>query len=59
MLDDILEKVQNGTLSINEAKERLATFENLGFAKIDHHRKNVRVSLRSFLVKERRQNKSL
>ena len=39
MLDEILEQVQTGTLSITEAKERLATFENLGFAKVDHHRK--------------------
>jgi pyridinium-3,5-biscarboxylic acid mononucleotide synthase len=39
MLEEILEQVQNGTLSVTEAKEKLATFENLGFAKIDHHRK--------------------
>ncbi|MEH7093565.1 nickel pincer cofactor biosynthesis protein LarB [Neobacillus vireti] len=39
MLDEILTQVQTGTLSITEAKERLATFENLGFAKVDHHRK--------------------
>jgi pyridinium-3,5-biscarboxylic acid mononucleotide synthase len=39
MLDEILKQVQTGTLSIPEAKERLATFENLGFAKVDHHRK--------------------
>lgn len=39
MLEEILEQVQNGTLSIPEAKEQLATFENLGFAKVDHHRK--------------------
>lgn len=39
MLEEILAQVQNGTLSIAEAKEQLATFENLGFAKIDHHRK--------------------
>ncbi|PGV51862.1 nickel pincer cofactor biosynthesis protein LarB [Bacillus sp. AFS037270] len=39
MLDEILKQVQTGTLSITEAKERLATFENLGFAKVDHHRK--------------------
>lgn len=39
MLEDILKQVQSGTLSIEEAKEQLATYENLGFAKIDHHRK--------------------
>ncbi|WP_286231147.1 nickel pincer cofactor biosynthesis protein LarB [Neobacillus mesonae] len=39
MLEDILKQVQKGTLSITEAKEQLATFENLGFAKVDHHRK--------------------
>ncbi|MDR7238882.1 nickel pincer cofactor biosynthesis protein LarB [Neobacillus drentensis] len=39
MLEEILEQVQRGTLSVGEAKEKLATFENLGFAKIDHHRK--------------------
>lgn len=39
MLEDILEQVQKGTLSVAEAKEKLATFEDLGFAKVDHHRK--------------------
>ncbi|MEH7335729.1 nickel pincer cofactor biosynthesis protein LarB [Neobacillus drentensis] len=39
MLEEILEQVQKGTLSVTEAKEKLATFENLGFAKVDHHRK--------------------
>ncbi|WP_208586996.1 nickel pincer cofactor biosynthesis protein LarB [Gracilibacillus suaedae] len=39
MLEDILRKVANGELSPDEAKEKLATFENLGFAKVDHHRK--------------------
>ncbi|EKN62505.1 putative phosphoribosylaminoimidazole carboxylase [Neobacillus bataviensis LMG 21833] len=39
MLEDILKQVQNGTLNITAAKEQLATFENLGFAKVDHHRK--------------------
>ena len=34
-----MEQVQNGKLSVEEAKEQLATFENLGFAKVDHHRK--------------------
>lgn len=39
MMDDILREVQNGTLSVAEAKKKLATYENLGFAKVDHHRK--------------------
>ncbi|GIP27591.1 1-(5-phosphoribosyl)-5-amino-4-imidazole-carboxyl ate carboxylase [Paenibacillus sp. J23TS9] len=39
MLDEILEQVQKGTLSVAEAKMKLATFEDLGFAKVDHHRK--------------------
>jgi len=39
MLEDILQQVQAGKLSVPEAKERLAAFEELGFAKVDHHRK--------------------
>lgn len=39
MLDNILEQVQKGKLSVAEAKNRLAAFEELGFAKVDHHRK--------------------
>ncbi|MBU7591461.1 nickel pincer cofactor biosynthesis protein LarB [Metabacillus halosaccharovorans] len=39
MLEEILKRVQTGSLSINEAKEKLSTYENLGFAKVDHHRK--------------------
>ncbi|WP_226529985.1 nickel pincer cofactor biosynthesis protein LarB [Metabacillus niabensis] len=39
MLEDILKQVQTGSLSINEAKDKLSTYENLGFAKVDHHRK--------------------
>ncbi|MEH7380399.1 nickel pincer cofactor biosynthesis protein LarB [Bacillus sp. JJ1533] len=40
MVEEILEQVKQGTLSIENAKKQLATYENLGFAKIDHHRKN-------------------
>ncbi|MEH7237418.1 nickel pincer cofactor biosynthesis protein LarB [Bacillus sp. JJ1562] len=40
MVEEILEQVKKGTLSIEDAKKQLATYENLGFAKIDHHRKN-------------------
>ncbi|WP_053361739.1 nickel pincer cofactor biosynthesis protein LarB [Bacillus sp. FJAT-27251] len=39
MIDKILQEVQDGTLTAAEAKEKLATYENLGFVKIDHHRK--------------------
>ncbi|GIP16215.1 1-(5-phosphoribosyl)-5-amino-4-imidazole-carboxyl ate carboxylase [Paenibacillus montaniterrae] len=39
MLDHILQQVQQGQLSIEEAKQRLAAFDDLGFAKVDYHRK--------------------
>src|SRR5699024_8409935 len=39
LMEDILHQVQQGSLSVEEATERLATYENLGFAKVDHHRK--------------------
>ncbi|WP_163536050.1 nickel pincer cofactor biosynthesis protein LarB [Gracilibacillus sp. YIM 98692] len=39
MLEDILKQIENGTLTAEEAKTKLSTFENLGFAKVDHHRK--------------------
>jgi len=39
MLEHILEQVRDGKLSIEEAKVQLASFEDLGFAKVDHHRK--------------------
>src|SRR5690625_4693336 len=38
MIDDILKQVKAGTISIEEAKQALATYEDLGFAKVDHHR---------------------
>jgi len=38
-MDDILKQVQDGKLSIEEAKKKLETYEDLGFAKVDHHRK--------------------
>ncbi|RDW18647.1 1-(5-phosphoribosyl)-5-amino-4-imidazole-carboxylate carboxylase [Oceanobacillus arenosus] len=38
MMDEILKQVQAGTLSVEEAKKALATYEDLGFAKVDHHR---------------------
>ncbi|MGY3718507.1 nickel pincer cofactor biosynthesis protein LarB [Sutcliffiella cohnii] len=39
MLEEILKEVQEGSITVEQAKEKLATFENLGFAKVDHHRK--------------------
>lgn len=36
-MEDILKQVQEGTLTIAEAKEKLSTYENLGFVKVDHH----------------------
>ncbi|WP_152655469.1 nickel pincer cofactor biosynthesis protein LarB [Oceanobacillus sp. CFH 90083] len=37
-MEEILKKVQDGLLSIEDAKIALATYEDLGFAKVDHHR---------------------
>ena len=39
-VEELLEAVKNGTLSIKEAKAKLARapFEDLGFAKLDTHR---------------------
>ncbi|MFC5649149.1 nickel pincer cofactor biosynthesis protein LarB [Paenibacillus solisilvae] len=39
MLENILKQVQDGSMSVEDASKRLAPFENLGFAKVDHHRK--------------------
>lgn len=39
LLTNILYEVQKGHLSIEEAKERLKTYEDLGFANVDLHRK--------------------
>ncbi len=40
LLEQLLEQVQQGRLSVSEALEQLRTlpFENLGFACVDHHR---------------------
>lgn len=38
-MEKLLKRVQSGELSIEEAKKQLSTYENLGFAKVDHHRK--------------------
>ncbi|HET7578335.1 MAG TPA: nickel pincer cofactor biosynthesis protein LarB [Bacillales bacterium] len=37
-LEAILQQVKEGTLSVSEAQERLTSYEDLGFAKLDHHR---------------------
>ncbi|MCU9615190.1 nickel pincer cofactor biosynthesis protein LarB [Caldibacillus lycopersici] len=39
MIETILKQVQQGELNIDEAKKKLALYEDLGFAKVDHHRK--------------------
>lgn len=39
MIEEILVQVQKGKLTVEEAKAQLANYENLGFVKIDHHRK--------------------
>ncbi|MDY0394101.1 nickel pincer cofactor biosynthesis protein LarB [Virgibacillus halophilus] len=38
-MEEILKQVQAGNMSVAEAMAQLATYEELGFAKIDHHRK--------------------
>ena len=40
ILEQLLEEVRGGRLPVAEALERLRTlpFENLGFARVDHHR---------------------
>ncbi|RKQ35841.1 nickel pincer cofactor biosynthesis protein LarB [Oceanobacillus halophilus] len=38
-MEDILRGVQDGTVSIEDAMKNLASYEDLGFAKVDHHRK--------------------
>lgn len=37
-MKDTLKQVQEGNLTINEAMKALATYEDLGFAKVDHDR---------------------
>lgn len=39
-LEAILHKVKEGSIGIEEAKEQLKTYENLGFARLDFHREN-------------------
>ncbi|RBW67955.1 nickel pincer cofactor biosynthesis protein LarB [Bacillus taeanensis] len=37
-LEDILKKVKEGSLEVNQAKEMLSSFEDIGFAKVDSNR---------------------
>ncbi|WP_138750839.1 nickel pincer cofactor biosynthesis protein LarB [Paenibacillus sinopodophylli] len=39
MLERILKQVQDGSMSVEDALKQMAPFENLGYAKVDHHRK--------------------
>jgi len=38
-IDQVLMQVRDGQLNIDQAKEQLASYEDLGYAKVDHHRK--------------------
>src|SRR5690606_21829487 len=38
IMDEILKQVKEGSLTIEEAKKKLAAYEDLGFAKVDLHR---------------------
>lgn len=38
-MEKILKQVQAGSISVADAMAKLATYEELGFAKVDHHRK--------------------
>lgn len=38
-MEEILRQVRDGKLSVEEARKQLATYEDLGFAKVDYHRK--------------------
>lgn len=38
-MEEVLKRVQLGEITVEEAKRQLATYEDLGFAKVDHHRK--------------------
>src|SRR5690625_4873038 len=37
-MEELLKKVQHSILSVEEAMDELATYDNLGFAKVDLHR---------------------
>ncbi|KML30999.1 nickel pincer cofactor biosynthesis protein LarB [Priestia aryabhattai] len=39
MIKEILKQVQQGKLTVADAEKELATYEDLGFAKVDYHRK--------------------
>ncbi|WP_347551308.1 nickel pincer cofactor biosynthesis protein LarB [Pseudalkalibacillus hwajinpoensis] len=39
-LDDVLKRVKEGSLGVDEAKTLLSSFEDIGFAKVDHQRED-------------------
>ncbi|WP_377890335.1 nickel pincer cofactor biosynthesis protein LarB [Alkalihalobacillus sp. R86527] len=39
-LDDVLKRVKDGSLEVDEAKMLLSSFEDIGFAKVDHQRED-------------------
>ena len=39
-LDDVLNRVKEGSMDIKEAKTLLSSFEDIGFAKVDHQRED-------------------
>ena len=58
-LTELLNKVAQGEVSVEKAALELKTepFEDLGFAKLDHHRKIVREQRKSFMVLVRLRNR--
>jgi|GEM_PF-5182194 len=50
-IEQILEMVQSGSVSVAEAAEKLKGYEEMGFAKLDHRRQKRRAFLKSFLAK--------
>ncbi len=39
-LEDVLNQVKEGSLDVKEAKTLLSSFEDIGFAKVDHQRED-------------------
>ena len=50
-IDEILSAVKNGEMTVEEAelKLKLKPFEDIGYAKIDHHRLYVKVCRRLYM----------
>ena len=55
----ILQQVQDGAIDIHAAYDKLkiSPFEDLGYAKIDHHRKIPRARRKWSMARERRQGR--